>query len=117
MREIKFRAWGKEEMDGNPVHTGTSTCAVGINQLPHMFEVKGVVLMQYTGLKDKNGVEIYEGDIVNIFGSNTEIEFYEGCFGYWIWKEEKYRNFITATISDKEEIEVIGNIYENKDIL
>lgn len=52
-REIKFRAWdGKKMFD--PIFINTKTCT----------EIDGNFLMQYTGLKDKNGVEIYEGDIL-----------------------------------------------------
>jgi len=73
------------------------------------------ILMQYTGLKDKNGKEIYEGDIVEFhYGSlgsfREEIIFNDG--GFWILRKDG-SNFMPSI----EFREVIGNIYENKDLL
>jgi uncharacterized phage protein (TIGR01671 family) len=117
-REIKFRAWDKmEEM-------------VYIDDF-YWFEEEGVhdsngeghychyELMQYTGLKDKNGKEIYEGDIIG----NTkysemypkQIVFYNGSFGFWD-KEDSIPEFfmLYRYLSSRE---VIGNIYENPELL
>jgi uncharacterized phage protein (TIGR01671 family) len=70
-----------------------------------------MVLMQYTGLKDKNGVEIYEGDIVRFLDidgvdSVTEVEFREGGFYPFAPDFIHWCN-----------VEVIGNIYENPELL
>lgn len=115
-REIKFRAW-----DGNKVvDFGDLMCKQGhfnafINTLaertaankPNDNKYK---LMQYTGLKDKNGIEIYEGDIVKWrYGEKLFVSLVE-----WIDDEAMFKpNDMTKTPL----VEVIGNIYQNKELL
>lgn len=78
-----------------------------------------VILMQSTGLKDKNGVEIFEGDIVKIIGDVLDddmsvIRFTEG--GFYL----DYKNLDTEfelLYSIDLPIEIIGNIYEDKELL
>lgn len=120
MREIKFRAWcGKYIWPWKK-----------IKEWGNIFDQEDLVLMQFTGLKDKNGVEIYEGDILQ----------YEGSSAYgWDGRKSKIIVGGDTTLGDSEnlflyglgwmyeigedtgkgcrDIEVIGNIYENYDVL
>lgn len=113
-REIKFRAWEKnlkemilvEEIDFNSLMINQSTAWRFIDE---------VELMQYTGLKDKNGTEIYEGDIVldKLNNEYGEVVFDEGCF-LVLWQEGQN----TVYQATREfYIEVVGNVYENKNLL
>ena len=72
-------------------------------------------LMQYTGLKDKNGKEIYEGDLIKIKRTIFEIrwDLFKLCFARY--KHSTMENY-HLTMFDKD-CKVIGNIYENKELL
>ena len=75
------------------------------------------ILMQYTGLKDKNDVEIYEGDVVKTKNSRYKVIFDKCCF-WGVDELGKYPIYqIFHYVLDDEKFEVIGNIYENKELL
>jgi uncharacterized phage protein (TIGR01671 family) len=135
MREIKFRAWNLKDkymhqvaelswsMGGLKFYgpgVGSGVCSVNKD-----FEkwdgkpwVEEAVLMQYTGLKDKNGREIYEGDIVvDAYDRESREISFECKFkrGQWLlvgWKElELFHD------TGRFYWEVIGNIYENPELV
>jgi len=136
MREIKFRVWLKENQLMSDVFTlsrttqGWGMAAVDYRPKDH-YE-----LMQYTGLKDKNGREIYEGDIVRLNNKNYDPEydlFYEGIvvveqtesLGFNLkaidpvidGEFNKYDSSRFWHFAREDTTEIIGNIYENPELV
>ena len=121
-REIKFRVWSEKnkkmlEIQKHSFKTGKSM-PYGYNIAYDFGE-----LMQYTGLKDENGKEIYEGDILSIKIYSRDkiivqckalVEFKDGCFGV-IWGYDK--SFLSLKSFFNTKFEVVGNKYENPKIL
>lgn len=106
MREIKFRTW-----DGNTMFQ--SHC-------PQENIDDGCAVMQYTGLKDKNGTEIYEGDILRRYDSFGEVYYQEELARFAVDSCEGSRQIDKAILFNQispKKLEVIGNIYENKELL
>jgi len=117
MREIKFRCFYRDKMyqveelsfygdddscSVNLIGIDIDGAAIGVN--PDDEHVKGI--MQYTGLKDKNGKEIYEDDIVKTFDRIDIVGFEMGCF----------YGCSGTLITDNDITKVIGNIHENPEL-
>lgn len=136
-REIKFRVWDKEYKNMFPVFTlsiGTQEVLGDPQYASNLYnihfvngggvyrKIDDVILMQYTGLKDKNGKEIYEGDILFKFGIDDApyvVKFGEQSISHdWqgVGFYTEYGGEI-ANIFGGSYVEVIGNIYENPDLL
>lgn len=118
MKEIKFRAYDKEFNEYNDYH---------FNRTPLRDFTKNntrFILEQYTGLKDKNGLEIYEGDIVKkvieLDGgviNNWEVFFGEAGFDIKRIKEDGKETTMYLKQYWKHTYEIIGNIHENPELL
>jgi hypothetical protein len=107
-REIKFRAWdGKHEKMLYDV--GFLNGAWHLPNGLKLTTVKNV--MQYTGLKDKTGKGIYEGDIVKCFPKNAPLVSYTDKV---IFEKGAFK---PICLSHKLDFEVIGNIYANPDLI
>lgn len=130
MREIKFRAWDKKSKKLTEPWIIRAEGQFVIPRWAWQISQSEFEIMQFTGLKDKNEKEIYEGDICeipdfypDIFAENGEwkeiylntigkIIFIDGCFMINDGQEMP----LHAIIGIKE-IEIIGNIYENPELL
>jgi hypothetical protein len=112
MREIKFRAWdGKRFADRADREFDLYSNGLMMGRSPDC------VLMQYTGLKDKNGVEIYEGDVVqNLLNDGWVAEIIH-CPTYNGWYYTWPAGSLQLAPKANKILEVIGNIYENPELL
>lgn len=114
MREIKFRVWlttarGKLTMVKN----------IPLEEMSLLKVNPGAIVMQYTGLKDKTDKEIYEGDIVEYITDlskskgRTVIKDCDLIEGFREFQYDEYSNYNV----NRESVKIIGNIYENPELL
>lgn len=145
MRELKFRAWIKPLQVLSNVQELFRDGGAVVDDYEYALESDAIKVMQFTGLKDVNGTDIYEGDIVampyidpmggisyvNDFLSDVIFE--RGCFQVWCneLKPERHNieNWIERTVGEYKSnygnvsnwgdcvLTVIGNIYENPELL
>lgn len=122
MREIKFRAWDILSESWQPWRTPYQV-ERGASELFRLNEKDGtvyfnrgdVVIMQYIGLKDRHGKEIYEGDIVSGSHGNYKVSYEGGA--YRLRTAEGTSPDYLPILENSDRIEVIGNIYENPELL
>lgn len=127
MRTIKFRAWNKNTKEMDIVSCMNGLLDQDDNEFKYVnrsgWEWKNIELMQFTGLLDKNGKEIYEGDIVL---GRFILEEVEGYIYLQLTEKEKKEQAKIFVIEDifypyvhqiPEDIEVIGNVFQDAHLL
>lgn len=124
MREIKFRAWDKTEKEmfmPDTENNNENFFAGFVNGVLRCSESQydeddDFILMQYTGLKDKNGKDIYEGDLVNNEDNETAVIIYE-TGSFLLQYPDSPLDFDSLFDFQDDRLEIIGNIYQNPELL
>lgn len=117
MENLRFRAWDKEDERMKEVfsldfHRYTAIVGFRLSEPKSFLGDKPLIIMQSTGLKDKNAVDTYEGDIVSCFNEGmSTVAFRYGTFGLLC------NGYFEGFINVLGGFEIVGNIYENGDLL
>ena len=126
MNNLKFRAWDKKlKLLGNVSYIDFESKKMIYHNHNGLFNYcvnfEDVEIMQSTGLFDKYGVEIYEGDIIDV---GTRIPFLnkiqrdeETAYLKLVPLDKRWTESYFTNFEDKSRYEVVGNIYENKELL
>lgn len=132
-REIKFRAWSEnneamyEDEHYNLQDSDNETVFICADRFGYCYRCvsnsygnetierlpEDCKIMQYTGLKDNNGKEIYEGDIVRWIDENFEVQYSESDASFILTDSKS----VYMCYDNSEPYEVIGNVYENPELL
>ena len=122
MRELSFRIWDKKEktMFLSPIEIEHLGSWFDAHLAGAIADTGNKIVMQYTGLKDKNGKEIYEGDVVRVFQpfnvpTKAIVELNDGCFELK-GIELTWRDYVKCFVVNHA-IEIIGNIHDNPELL
>jgi uncharacterized phage protein (TIGR01671 family) len=125
MREIKFRAYvnnpihGKGVFPVKSIHFDPFVCEVVMrDEIVNFFDFDDIALLEYTGLKDKNGTEIYEGDITKTI-DGLGVIIYEPKLATFAIEYRSYKITIPHYLDSEKgnDLEVLGNIYEHPHLL
>jgi len=121
MREIKFKAWimpYEMMVEVQRINFDVQTVEVQIGEGDlYEFNFEEIELMRSTGLKDKNGVEIYEGDIVENYKKEI-VEYENGGFKPFTTNTlGREYGYIPQDTTNWNEVKVIGNIHESPELL
>jgi uncharacterized phage protein (TIGR01671 family) len=113
MRELKFRVYRLDTKEIKPPFTLAD--AISVSPVHEPLDPKKHVIVQFTGLKDKNGKEIYEGDVIEFQSHRGDV--YWDRSGLWAahWRDKEYNHRLFAL--DQKKFVVIGNIYENPQLV
>ena len=138
MRDIKFRAWDKvskqmlkiglmdlDDMTIYNARSGDFRCSyqrkTKYSDFEEFKDVKRLIFMQYTGIKDKKGKEIYEGDVFATDNNHNFTVIYEDTRFIGVDGDRSGKGYVCCVDScyknGSSSIEVIGNIYENPELL